>query len=102
MANSDRRSYDIGISQGVQGDLKSICDQLDGLIQLRDGQVKAAMADFQADGVADQYHDAELRWRGAADQVTAIIALIRGTLEKNDQSAHRALQRASAAVANIR
>jgi hypothetical protein len=101
MANSDRRSYDIAVSQGVQSDLKGICDQLDSLIQLRDGQVRSAMADFQADGVSDRYQDAERRWRNAADQVTTIIGLIRGTLEKNDATAHRALQRAGTAVANI-
>lgn len=98
---TDRRSYDIGASQQVQGDLQSIIGQIEALIATRDGQVKAAMADFTADGVSDQYHDKEVRWRNAADEVRNIIGLIRTTLDKNDATAHTALQKAGQAVANI-
>jgi hypothetical protein len=85
----------------VQGTLQTIIGQLEALITLRDGQVKAAMADFQADGVSDQYHDKELRWHNAADEVRNIIGLIRTTLDRNDGTARLALQRAGQAVANI-
>ena len=98
---TDRRSYDIGASQQVQGDLHAIIGQLESLIATRDGQVKAAMADFTADGVSEQYHGKELRWRSAADEVRSIIGLIRTTLDKNDATAHTAMQKAGQAVANI-
>jgi Skp family chaperone for outer membrane proteins len=99
--SSDRRSYDIGVSQQVQGDLNAIIGQLESLIEQRDSQVKAAMADFQADGVSDQYADKERRWQRAADEVRGIIGLIKTTLEKNDATAQTALQRANTAVSNI-
>jgi uncharacterized protein YukE len=98
---NDRRSYDIAASEGVQTDLHSIIGRLEALIQQRNSEVAAAMADFQADGVSDQYHDKERRWRNAADEVNAIIGLIKTTLEKNDATARTALQRAGQAVANI-
>jgi hypothetical protein len=98
---TDRRSYDIGVSQEVQGDLHTVIGQLESLISQRDGQVKAAMADFQADGVDGQYHDKEVRWNNAATEVRGIIGLIRTTLEKNDGTAQTALTKAGQAVSNI-
>ena len=96
--SSDRRSYDIGVSQQVQGDLNAIIGQLESLIQQRDSQVKTAMADFQADGVSDRYHDKERRWNAAATEVRSIIALVRGTLEQNDGAAQSTLAQARSAV----
>jgi len=63
--------------------------------------VKAAMSDFAADGVAEEYHGKELRWNRASQEVRSIIQLLKTTLEKNDGTAHQTLARAKAAVDNI-
>ena len=59
------------------------------------------MADFTADGVADEYHGKELRWNDASQEVKNIIQLLKSTLEKNDGTAQHTLSRAKAAVDNI-
>ena len=98
MANADRRSYDVGASQEAQGNLQTVIARLEALIGQRDADVKRAMADFQADGVSDQYHDKERRWNAAATEVRSIIALVRGTLEQNDGTAQSTLAQARSAV----
>jgi hypothetical protein len=95
---ADRRSYDTGASQEAQANLNSLCSRLEALINQRDTDVKQAMADFQADGVSDQYHGKEIRWNRAANEVRGIVALVRGTLEQNDSTAQSTLQRARSAV----
>ena len=100
MAN-DRRSYDIATSTEAQGNLQAIVAQLEALINDRDAAVKAAMADFLADGVSDQYHDKEVKWNSAASEVRSIISLVRTTLQRNDETAHTTLSRAKAAVDGI-
>jgi hypothetical protein len=101
MGNTDRRSYDTGASGEVQGNLGSVIAQLEGVIGERDRQVKAAMADFQADGVSEQYHGHEQRWNKSANEVRSIIHLLRSTMEKNDGTAHQTTQRAKSAVDSI-
>ena len=98
MANADRRSYDVGASQEAQGNLQTVIASLEALIGQRDADVKQAMADFQADGVSDQYHDKERRWNSAAAEVRSIIALVRRTLEQNDGTAQSTLAQARSAV----
>ncbi len=100
MAN-DRRSYDIATSTEAQGNLQAIVAQLEALINDRDAAVKAAMADFLADGVSEQYHDKEVKWNSAAGEVRSIISLVRTTLQRNDETAHSTLSRAKAAVDGI-
>lgn len=99
--NLDRRSYDTGASSEVQISLHGIIGQLESMLTDRDRAVKAAMADFAADGVADDYHGKELRWHRAADEVREIIRLVRTTMEQNDGTAQSTLARARAAVDNI-
>ncbi|APY88586.1 hypothetical protein DCW30_31685 [Streptomyces alfalfae] len=101
MANQNRRSYDTGASSDVQGGLHIIIGQLERVLGDRDRAVKAAMADYQADGVSDEYHGKEVRWNKAANEVRDIIRLVRGTLEKNDGTAQTTLAKARAAVDNI-
>ena len=96
--NSDRRSFDMATSAEAQGNLQSVVARLEALINDRDAAVKAAMADFLADGVADQYHDKEVRWNSAASEVRSIITLVRTTLQRNDETAQSTLSRARAAV----
>ncbi|MET8555618.1 pore-forming ESAT-6 family protein [Streptomyces sp. NPDC004959] len=101
MATQDRRSYDTGASAEVQGGLQGILGRLETVLADRDGAVKAAMADYQADGVSDEYHGKELRWNKAANEVREIIRLVRSTLEENDATAHSTLAKARSAVENI-
>lgn len=101
MPNADRRSYDSGASQEVQGTLGTVISQLEGLITRRDGDVKHAMAEFQADGVSDQYHGKEVRWNSAAHEVRSIITLLKATMRENDGTAQSTLSRARGAVEGI-
>ncbi|MFD9223143.1 MULTISPECIES: pore-forming ESAT-6 family protein [unclassified Streptomyces] len=96
--NLDRLSYDTGASTEVQGGLHGIVGQLEAVLGDRDRAVKAAMTEFQADGVSDEYHGKEIRWNKAAHQVREIIRLVRTTLEQNDGTAQSTLAKAKAAV----
>lgn len=98
MPSTDRRSFDTGVSQQVQSDLGGIVARLEANISQRQSDVATAMSDFQADGVDDQYRTVEQRWNNAATQVREIIALVRTTMTKNDDSATGALTRARGAV----
>ncbi|MFH8585989.1 pore-forming ESAT-6 family protein [Streptomyces celluloflavus] len=100
-AGMDRRSYDSGASAEAQGNIQAVTGRLEQVIAARDAQVKAAMADFAADGVAEEYHGKEQRWNSASQEVRSIIQLLKTTLEKNDATAHQTLARAKAAVDNI-
>ena len=96
-----RRSYDTGASTEVQGNIQAIVGRLETLIGTRDTDVKAAMADWEATGVSDEYHTKEMKWYAAANETREIIRLVKATLEKNDGIAHTTLSRASAAVQAI-
>lgn len=98
MSNADRRSYDTAASGEAQSNLQSVIARLETVIGDRDRAVKAAMADFQADGVSDQYHEKEIRWNRAANEVRSIIHLVRSALEKNDGTAQQTLAQAKSAV----
>ncbi|MET9116417.1 pore-forming ESAT-6 family protein [Streptomyces longwoodensis] len=100
-AGSDRRSYDVGASTDAQGNIQSVIARLEEVIGQRDRQVKAAMADFTADGVADEYHGKEQRWNRASTEVKNIIGLLKSTLEQNDGTAQSTLAKAKSAVDNI-
>lgn len=99
--NQDRRSFDTGASGEVQISLQAVIGQLERVLTDRERAVKAAMADFTADGVADEYHGKEMRWHRAAGEVREIIRLVRTTLEQNDGTAQSTLAKAKAAVDNI-
>ncbi|MFG2380480.1 pore-forming ESAT-6 family protein [Streptomyces avermitilis] len=100
-AGSDRRSYDTGASADAQGNIQAVIGRLEEVIAARDRQVTAAMSDFAADGVADEYHGKELRWNRASTEVKSIIQLLKTTLEKNDGTAQSTISKAKAAVDNI-
>lgn len=101
MANMDRRSFDTGTSQQVQGDLAGIIARLESVIADRDRAVGQAMADFSADGVSDEYATVENRWKGASQEVRTIIDLLKNTMTKNDETAGSTLSAARSAVAAI-
>jgi hypothetical protein len=96
-----RRAYDTGSSGQTQSDLAGVVARLEANISQRNADVNAAMADFQADGVSDDYQVVEQRWHSAATEVQNIITLVRSTLLKNDETATTTLSRARAAVQGI-
>lgn len=98
---SDRRSYDTGTSQLVQGDLAGIIARLETVIASRQSAVSAAMADFQADGVSEEYRVVEQRWDRAANEVRQIITLLKTTMGNNDATASNTQTRAINAVQSI-
>ncbi|MDN5725507.1 MAG: pore-forming ESAT-6 family protein [Propionibacteriales bacterium] len=95
------RAYNTASSAEAQRNFNSIANQLESLLNLRDRQVKAAMAQYHATGVSDEYHGKERRWNSKAQQVRTIIRLLRQSLGQNDQTAITAVKRAGTAVANI-
>ncbi|WP_239134003.1 pore-forming ESAT-6 family protein [Rugosimonospora africana] len=97
----DRLSYDTGASAEAQGNIQTVVARLEAVINDRDQAVKSAMADFFADGVSDLYHDKEVRWNNAANEVRSIITLVKKTLLDNDATASQAQSRARAAVSAI-
>ncbi|NYG36607.1 pore-forming ESAT-6 family protein [Janibacter alkaliphilus] len=101
MPSMDRISYDTGVSGEVQGDIGRIVGRLESLMSTRDSQVATAMADFQADGVSEEYRHVEDRWSKASGEVRSIIALVKDTLSLNDETATTTQSRASNAVKNI-
>ena len=99
--SQDRLSYDTDTSAAVQGDIQSLVGQLESLIGEREKSVNSAMSDFQADGVFEEYQSVENRFRNAANETRNIIALVKQTLNLNDQTASSAGARARGAVQNI-
>jgi uncharacterized protein YukE len=96
-----RRAYDTSSSGQTQSDLAGVVARLEANISQRNADVNAAMADFQADGVSDDYQVVEQRWHSAATEVQNIITLVRTTLLNNDETATTTLSRARAAVQGI-
>ena len=101
MTTTDRRSFDTGTSQQVQGDLAGIVARLESVIGQRSADVAAAMADFQADGVSEDYRAVEQRWNRSAGEVRQIIDLVKTTMLRNDETATNTLSRARTAVQSI-
>lgn len=101
MSSNGRRSYDTAASAQVQGELAGVVAALESVIGERSRTVAHAMSDFQADGVSDRYAGVEGQWNHAAQEVRAIIALVKTTLVRNDDAADQALSRARGAVAGI-
>ena len=97
----DRRSFDTGTSQAVQTDLAGIVSRLEANISQRTADVNAAMSDFTADGVSEEYRVVEQRWTRAATEVQQIITLVKTTMTRNDDSATTALTQARTAVQSI-
>lgn len=96
--NTEQRSYDISASESAQANFEAVASRLEGLISQRDADVKNAMAQYQADGVSDEYQAKEARWNKAAGQVRTIITTLRSSMQTTDESASGALQKAKSAV----
>ena len=96
--NMELRSYDIGASQGAQANFESVASRLESLISQRDTDVHDAMAQYQADGVSEEYRAKETRWNKVVSEVRSIISTLRTSLQTTDESAATALSKASATV----
>ena len=99
--NAELRSYDIGASESAQANFESVASRLESLISERDGDVREAMAQYQADGVSDEYQAKEARWNKAASEVRSIIHVLRGSMQHTDESATGALGKAKSAVEDM-
>jgi hypothetical protein len=97
----DRRSWDDAAADSAVQNFNQTATQLEALINQRDADVRRAMADYQADGVSDQYQTKEMRWHQAADQVRSIITSLRASLEDSQQIAATTASAATRAVADI-
>lgn len=98
---ADRRDYDIASSQNAQENFNAVASQLESLITQRDSDVKAAMSDYAADGVSEDYASKEQKWNEVAGEVRTIISTLRSSLQQNDESATSAISKAKSAVGNI-
>jgi hypothetical protein len=97
----DRRSFDLASSAEAQSNFLTIATRIEEVISAREGQVKAAMSSYIADGVDEAYQGKEQVWTQQANHVRDVIRQLRGALEKNDETATNALSRAKSAVDNI-
>ena len=92
------RAFNTVSSGESQREFNRVADLLEGLLNLRDSQVKAAMEYYEATDVSDEYHAVELRWNGWAREVRTTIQKLRKSLEQNDETAAMALRQAGNAV----
>jgi uncharacterized protein YukE len=101
MSVLDRRSWDDGAADEAVSNFNGVASQLEALINQRDQDVSKAMADYQADGVSEEYRAKEQRWHQVADQVKTIIQTLRHSLEESGSIASTTQSQAARAVANI-
>lgn len=90
----DRNDYDVSASQAAQDNFDRHADALEAALDRRDQDVKAAMADYKADGVSERYEQMERKWNTAGKEVRGIIKAIRQSLAENDDVASRAITEA--------
>lgn len=95
---TDRRAFDLGASAEAQTNFNTVADRLEALMDQRDADVKAAMSNYQADGVSEEYAAKEAEWNRVAGEVRTIIRTLRAALGRNDEAATAALQKAKSAV----
>ncbi len=99
--NRDRRSFDLAASGDAQSQFNTVATRLQELIDQRDVQVRAAMSEYVATGVSEEYAAKEQRWHDVADQVRRIVSVLQGTLTSGDATAQQSLRGAGQAVAMI-
>lgn len=91
MANQvDRNDYSVSASQAAQANFEAVASQLEAVLDRRDADVKAALAEYFAEGVSEEYAQLERQWNDAGCQVRQVIATIRQSLSDNDDIAVRA------------
>lgn len=95
---ADRNDYNISSSQTAQANFQAAAAHLESVLTQRDGQIKALMGQYQADGVSDKYRQLEHNWNQAGTALRGIVTSLKKSLEKNDGIAQKALSDAAAAV----
>lgn len=98
---SDRRDYDESASGTAQENFNRVANRLESLLNARDSDVKAAMADYDATGVSEEYAGKEARWNAVATEVRTIITAMRESLQQTDSTAQSTLSRAKGIVESI-
>lgn len=98
---ADRRDYDEAASGTAQENFNRVASRLETLITARDADVKAAMADYEATGVSEEYHAKEAQWNTVATEVRVIIRTMRESLQQTDSTAQNVLSRAKGIVESI-
>ena len=98
---ADRRDYDVSASQSAQDQFNAVAAHLESLIEQRDADVNAAMANYDAEGISEAYAAKEARWHQVGAEVKSIIHTLRSALTSNDETAAQAMQRAQAAVDQV-
>lgn len=96
--DTERNDYNIADSQSAAANMKASANQLLSVLDMREADVKALMANYEAEGVSDRMHQLEDNWHKAGDEVRQIISLLIGALEESDQIAQTALNKAASAV----
>ena len=98
MNDANRNDYNIASSQSAQDNFNRVANQLEALLDRRNGDVRSALARYEADGVSDKYQALEHNWDNAGREVRTISHTIRQAMSGNDAVAQSALSKASAAV----
>jgi hypothetical protein len=99
--DTNRNDYDTAATAAAQDRFKAVADHLEHVLNERDADVKAAMMDYFAQGVSDEYHGKERRWNLVGTEVRGIITTLRDSLLTSDGTAHHANNQAGQAVASI-
>ena len=95
------RAFNTVTSAEAQANFKTAAANLETLLNSRQQQVNAAMENYEATGVSEEYRGKEQRWNAKAQEVRDIIPTLRQSLEQNDETAATAIRRAGNAVAGI-
>lgn len=99
MANDmSRRSFDLAASGESQAEFNARAAELEAQIARRDADVAAAMADYYAEGVSDDYSIKEQKWKDEALKVRTDIATLRDALRSNDETATVSMRKAQGHV----
>jgi hypothetical protein len=96
-----KRGWDGPASADAQARFNAAAAKLEQLISERRADVNAAMQQYTAKGVADEYHAKERNWTAAADNVQEIALKLVASLVTTDGHGGQALNQAGQAVASI-
>jgi hypothetical protein len=99
--DQDRLSFDTSTSESVEAEFNRVASQLESVLTARDADVRAMLAQYEVDGVSDDYRWAESRWLGAAAGVRDVIHQIRSALMESDRVAMEMVAKARGAVQAI-
>ena len=89
------RAFNTDSSAEAQALFKARAMELEALLTDRQQQVEAAMQQYEATGVSEEYHAKELRWKTKAQEVREhhLHAAAVAGAERRDRSGHVASRR---------